>query len=256
MKLKRVFILFAILLLLVGGGVGLAIWLTLQTPPEYARRVDIPVTVREENLKKVEEKKTQLIKEVETKPEWQFNLSELETNSWLASQEFRDEVAVHLPPEIKDPRVQFKAGELILAFRVTHHDFQGVVMVPLKIVSLTPDEIQIRIEQVTTGLLPFPWDELLEESLSEHHEALPVGVTWNTEEENENGILITVSLDSLAELQWQLDEVRIESGNLHFKGSRSVSTDEKTLPEIFPREQNVPSEAGSSQSEEGSIPGE
>ncbi|MEZ6046025.1 MAG: hypothetical protein R3C11_10685 [Planctomycetaceae bacterium] len=209
------------ILILLATAAGVVFWLSFKTPMAYQRRVEIPDEIRVENLKKVEEKKETLLNEVKTKPKWEFVLSEVEANSWLASPDYYEELAPHLPPEISDPRIQLKEDELILAFRVTHDEFSGVVTAPLKVESVTADEVQIRIESLRTGLLPFSWQEILEETLSEQRDSLPVGITWNKSEEAEDqGTLITVQLDQLTNIRWQLDEVRLETGFLYLIGSR------------------------------------
>ncbi|QDU78505.1 hypothetical protein Pla110_02090 [Polystyrenella longa] len=245
MSAKRIFKFLVIIFLLLAAGMGGVIWLSMQTPREYAKRIDIPIAVRQENLKKVEEKREILQQDIETKPEWEFTLSEVEANSWLASSEFQDQVEIYLPQEISEPRVQLKAGEFVLAFRVTHNEFQGVVTAPLKVVSVQKDEVQIRIEEITTGLLPFSWQQIIEETLSHQQNELPVGIEWS-ENDEESGTLLTVRLDQLAELNWQLDEVSIEEGQLQIKGSRSFQSDDIPAAASPSEDDRIQSEAAPS----------
>ncbi|MAT14354.1 MAG: hypothetical protein CMJ46_03695 [Planctomyces sp.] len=208
-----------------------ALWLSTRTPEEYAERLVIPNDVRLANLQKVEVKRELFLEEAETKPEWSFTLTEVEANSWLASDEFHENVAWTLPPEISNPRVQLKDNEVVLAFQVSHEDFKGVVTAPLKVESISDDQVQIRIERVTTGLLPLSWQQILEGTLAEQRESLPVGITWNEEETDDRGTLITVDLDQFAELNWQLDKLELGPGYVYVKGSRDAEANQKKRPQ-------------------------
>lgn len=144
--------------------VPVAGWLALTYEPRYYRDM-VPLSLPREQIegraKHFVAQSLQLRNDICNEPTWEAVFSDEEVNAWLA-----DDLVTHfadqLPPEVREPRVLFEAGRVVLAFRLDRGAFSSVITVVARPRIPADNTIELTLEKIRAGILPVPADQVLD----------------------------------------------------------------------------------------------
>ena len=93
--------------------------------------------------------------------EWSIELTDEQINGWLAVTLPQQE-QFHLPELIREPRVQFQAGRIIIASRVVERGVEAVLSLECEPTLVEPNELVLRVRSFKCGAVPLPTQRLLD----------------------------------------------------------------------------------------------
>lgn len=223
--------LFAIVAVAVLAGGALLIFFTLlRHEPEFYHRAQIPPGIfRQKNSRDFEKRAFDLFNETQHNTKWEAQFSDQEVNSYLAEDFIRTGVAKELPPEISEPRIVFRPGRILLAFRYGADGLNSIVSVEAKVWILQSEAnaVGLEIETLRAGALPLA-QKVIEDHLSDAAHALNIGVQWFRNGNNPVAIL-RFQADK-REPGFQLQALELKEGSVYLKG-RSLDPDVRRAAE-------------------------
>lgn len=216
MTRKHVVIVFS-LLVGMAAGVGGTLWSLFQAPAFYATALhnDVPSPQRKERAKRFVQNTLQLVDGIKHEKRWSEEFSQDQVNSWLA-EELHQKYSKWLPKGVKEPRVQFGADSLELAFQFEKGFWSGVISARLRPWVSKPNQLAIEIQSVKAGLVPIPLDDLVAEISRELEH---VGWQIQCKRTGSNDVLL-VHFGAEDEDQSILELVQLQSHVLRISGSR------------------------------------
>ncbi|WP_206107586.1 hypothetical protein [Paludisphaera rhizosphaerae] len=139
-------------------------WLCLTYEPRYYRDM-VPLTVPREQLedraKHFVAQSLQLRNDICNEPTWEAVFSDQEVNAWLA-EDLVTHFADQLPPEVREPRVLFESGKVVLAFRLEGRAVSSVITVVARPRIPADNIVELTLEKIRAGILPVPADRVLD----------------------------------------------------------------------------------------------
>lgn len=229
---------FASLLVLVTVASG-AYWAQRQVPDFYQEAlVAEPDPVKRQAAAKTFVQRTlTLIDDLRESDAWAQQFEEAQVNAWLA-EELHAKYGDLVPPEVSEPRVRFVDGAVLLGFRYSGPDWDGVVSLTLEPRVDEPNRLSIEIASVQAGLIPIPLDTVTER-ISQRLTAEGWQAEWR---EADGHDVLVVELDRADDVDHAvLETVAVAEGKLLVAGSRkSAEERESELP---------PDESGASDAE-------
>ena len=153
--------------------------------------------------------------DIEEDDEWSAEFTQNEVNGWLA-EEATEEDSESIPREVRDLRVQFTRGTLLLGCRVEQPNWNGVVSLTLEPRVPEPNRLDVEIESARAGLLPVPLNSVLDRIV-----AALVQNGWRATRRVEQGRdVISVALDRGDTEQPILRSIELRPGVLRLSGRR------------------------------------
>ena len=146
-------------------------------PDFYRNRVVVPPERRRAEAQQFVAQSMQLRNDIMNESSWEANFTDEEVNAWLAEdlvQHFADQ----LPPGVREPRVAFEPDRAILAFQLDQGSLKSVVWVVLSVQVSAPNELELTLEKVRAGMMPVPYDALLDR-VTAHVRAQGIDVSWD-----------------------------------------------------------------------------
>ncbi len=164
--IRRLLILFALLVLLLVGGAGWLYWAAHQVPTFYqdAVQVDEPKAVEErrEAVERVTRQTRDVVERIQEDSAWEYEITPQELNAWLTD-ELPNQVGGEWPPELADPRVAFEKDRVLLGAMVDTPVWKGVAALALQPRLEKPRTLLLEIESLKIGQVAIPIERLLKE---------------------------------------------------------------------------------------------
>lgn len=183
-----------------------------QTPEFYDLALQVSPTANAEAGDEFESQAIRLQNSLRTTDKrWQAVFTQSQINGWLAS-DLIEKFPETLPPNIADPRVSFSKGEAIeghakVAFRYRSARLSATVVGAVEVFCTEqPDQIAVKINSLSAGLLPIPVSRV-SHRLDDAMQRIGITVEW-TEEES-----VPVAL-----LNFPPDLVRVEGRQVRIDG--------------------------------------
>ncbi|MDG3006008.1 hypothetical protein [Paludisphaera mucosa] len=219
-------------------------WFCLTYEPRYYRDMvplGLPRAQLEDRAKHFVAQSLQLRNDISSEPTWEAVFSDQEVNAWLA-----DDLVTHfadqLPPEVREPRVLFESGRVILAFRLERSGLSSVITVVARPRIPADNTVELTLEKIRAGILPVPADRVLDRII-ERGRSYGVDVEWQKVEGYP--VVQLHYTPNLKRDDVRLDDVEIRAGLIRLAG-RSDRTrgafytprlpSRKILQSTFPRE--------------------
>ena len=187
-----------------------------------------------------------LARQVRDPGEWQAQFTAEQINGYLAVDLVKQfpELAA---PEIRDPRVELRAGAATLAFRYDGPPASSVVSLEVEAYLFEPSVVALRICGARAGALPLPLDEVLE-SISRAAAAADVNLRWR---QTEGDPVALVTFESPpGKPQLAIEKLELRDGSLFVAGktapkrlkppSASVGGESFRRPRVFDRRRDTP----------------
>jgi hypothetical protein len=213
-----------IILLLFSGGAFAVLYALLRHEPNFYRQSAVPPgAARQQQSKAFETQAFDLYREINNDLDWQAKFTEMQVNSWLAEDFIRSNLAQQLPAGVSEPRIAFRPGRVLLAFRYGDGTWDTVVSVEAKVwvPKQEPNVVALQIEDLRAGAMPIAV-KVLQDELTEGARQQNIDVQWYRHEGKPVAILRFQA--DRREPSLQLDELEVGDGYLFVKG-RSVDPD-------------------------------
>ena len=128
------------------------------SPPDYyseiiAAEAETDVEKRHEQAKELVGDVVQMRNDIANDPEWTIRLTDKAINAWLAENSLADLIE-DFPADLTQPRIQFGAERLNLAFRWNGPPVAAVISVSLRPECAEPNQLRIGVENLRVGMLP------------------------------------------------------------------------------------------------------
>jgi len=164
--IRRLLILFLVMLLIAGAGFGWLYWAAHQVPAFYqdAAGLNEP-EAREERREAVERvtRQTQdVVERIQDESAWDYEITPQELNAWL-TEELPEHVGGRWPPELADPRVAFEKDRLLLGAMVETPIWKGVAALSLRPRLEKPRTLILEVESFKIGQVAIPIQRLMDE---------------------------------------------------------------------------------------------
>jgi len=147
---------------------------------------------------------------------WQAVFTAEEINGWAAV----DLVQNHpdlLSPDVRDPRVAIRPGELTLAYRATTDTFDGVVTVGLDVFLPKPNVVAVRIRHARAGLVPLPLESTIR-AISDSAREMDLRLQWR-QIEGDPVALVTLPPLEDENRHMRIETVQLGQGELYIAGT-------------------------------------
>lgn len=210
-KLRIAAVAIAVVIGLIGVGLGVAYYAARQVQPFYEQALKLQPEVLERGGREMESRASALYSDTQQVGRWQALFTAEQINGWLATQltEFSGQ---ELPPNIRDPRVAISPCTLTLGFRTSSNGVDTVVSVNAK-VSLTEEgAVAIRLDSVHAGALPLPVMQLADE-LANACQRLKLPIRWTRHADKPVALVDFHEMESLT-----IDDVKLDIGQLYVAG--------------------------------------
>jgi hypothetical protein len=227
---RKAFILSSLILAIILVGGGYLLNSLLHHEPEFYVATAVPPgDLRQHESRDFEKKAFQLLSEIQYDDQWQETFTEQQVNSWLAEDFVESRLAQGLPSEIRDPRIAFRPGKILLAFRYGNDEWGTVVSVEAKVwvCKKEPNVIAVEVEDLRAGALPLTHKVVMEQ-ITEGARNQNIDVQWYRNEGNPVALL-RLQADR-REPSIQLQDLEIRQGSIFLKG-RSLDPELRS-PEI------------------------
>lgn len=188
-----------------------------QVQPFYTAALEIDSNTLAEESHAMECRVAALASDVSAEPRWHTVFSDSEVNGWLAVA-LKEKFADLLPENIVDPRVAFKADEIVLGFRYQSKDFSTVISVRANAWISDTDVIAIHLLNAHAGTLPIPLVKVVE-TFNDAACKLKLSLRWTQQEGTPVALLSLPGVSSTEEQSRRLEIVELHNGELFLKGS-------------------------------------
>lgn len=206
------------LLTAVAVAVGTSLWWATSQSPEFYRVADqqlVNPVVRKQAAKQFVEQSQQLVQNIQTSSSWSQEFTDAQINAWLA-EEFPRDFAEWMPPEVSQPRVQFRADGIRLGLRIDEPgQWSGVVSLQVKVSVPAPNQLAIQLQSIRAGLVPVPIKAIIAQ-VTEQAAENGVRIEWRKVGDDDVAI---VSLIHEGEDAPQLEAVELSAGLIRVTGS-------------------------------------
>jgi hypothetical protein len=235
------------------AGVPLALRQGLRYQPDFYReRVVVPPERRRAEAQQFVAQSVQLRNDIMNEAAWEASFSDEEVNAWLA-EDLVEHFADQIPPGVSEPRVAFEPDRAILAFQLDQGALKSVVWVVARLRVTAPNELALTLEKVRAGVVPVPYDGLLDR-VTAHARAQGVAVTWDRT--GPSPVATITYRPTLRRTDIRLEQIQFLQGRVRLAGrSERREGDERTallrlpgrdaLRAQFPRATHQPSPSGS-----------
>ncbi len=154
-----------VLMVLLVPAAGAIAWCLASADPVYWSQVDLTDPEVHQRVRLLEEKLAEALSQPRpSQEEWILELEQDELRDWMAIRmpEWLQEHGVQqsLPPWLDQPMVVFKDNTLVVAGRVTHEKFAGVVSMEFEPVPGPDGRVELQMAGASAGRLPLPQDLL------------------------------------------------------------------------------------------------
>lgn len=231
-------------LLIAAACLPAAAWFCLTYEPRYYRDM-VPLAASraqlEDRAKRFVAQSLQLRNDICNEPTWEAVFSDQEVNAWLA-EDLVTHFADQVPPEVREPRVLFESGKVVLAFRMEGGAFSSIITVVARPRIPADNTIELTLEKIRAGILPVPADRVLDRII-ERGRIYGVDVVWR--KVDGYPVVQLHYTPALHREDVRLDDVEIRAGQIRLAG-RSDRTrgaffrprlpSRRILQSTFPRE--------------------
>jgi hypothetical protein len=221
---RKSFVIAVVLVTFIVGSVGTTLYVLLRHEPDFYAEAEVPPgSQRQLESKEFEEKAVDLLNEINNGTEWRSLFTQEQVNSYLA-EDFLRSKPIQLDSEIRDPRVVFQPGKVLLAFRYgSAQDWSSVVSIRAKvwIVKREPNVVAVEIEDIRAGAMPLA-PKMIQDRLAESLRQQNIDIVWYRNEGNPVA-LVRFQYDK-REPNIQLEELELRDGSIYLKG-RSIDPD-------------------------------
>lgn len=174
-----------------------------------------PAAVRKQLAKEFVQTTLHLAQSVEREPEWNFDFTQEQVNSWLA-EELPRQFGKLIPPEVTEPRVGFVGNEVEFAAQYRYKGVSTVIHGRLRPWVAEERVIAFELQSLKAGLVPVPLDKSLEEVTRDLTQR-GVRVEWK---QGAQGDVLYLHLDRHVDADVRITEVSISQGTLRIAGQK------------------------------------
>jgi len=223
---KRAFMVLAglLALLLIVPAVA---WLSLTYRPDFYQRTKrITPAQQAEQAERFVSQTLQLRNDIINEPSWEAVFTDQQVNAWLAK-DLVTEFADQLPPEIREPRIQFGLDRVSLAFELDEGPIRSVVWVVARAIMLEPNQLELTIEKIRAGVVPIPAERIVTRIVNQ---ARAHGL--DVQQSQVDGLpVITLAYRTNADREdVLLEQVQIREGEIRLAGTSNQSKGQVSSP--------------------------
>lgn len=200
------------------------------SPPDYyseiiAAEAETDVEIRHEQAKELVGDVVQMRNDIANDPEWTIRLTDKTVNAWLAENSLADLIE-DFPAQLSQPRIQFAAERLNLAFRWDGPTASAVISMSLRPECAEANELRIGVDNLRVGMLPL-YGHRFQQEVVNALENGGIDARWEVKDE-----LPTLCLKITPTLQSRIVEllrITVLDGEIRINGRSQAETSVERL---------------------------
>ncbi len=211
----------AIFVTLIAVGCLILYSLARHVPEFYLQAAIPPGPERQQYSKEVERQVSDIYDHIKDSNDgaWHAYFTDQQVNSWFAEDFLHKHYArfLGLPAEVKEPRMVFRPGTILLAFQYGEDSWSSIVSIEAK-VWISPHEpnvVVVQIEDLRAGALPLTL-KMLQDRITESARTQNIEVNWYRNEGKPVALLRFQA--NKREPTFQLQELELGEGTLSIRG--------------------------------------
>jgi hypothetical protein len=213
--------------------IPLVAWISLTHQPQFYRAIiQLPRAEQQAKAKHFVAQSLQLRNDICNEPKWEAVFTDQEVNAWLA-EDLVKHFADQLPSGVHDPRVVFETDRVTLAFRLDRGPVTSVVWVVAGIRVPSGNIVELTLEKIRAGALPFPAENLIDQ-ITEQARRRGLDVTWKRDGDLPVAV-IAYTPDHRRE-DIVLEQLQIRQGAIRLSGRSNRERGEIATPKLPTRQ--------------------
>ncbi|MBI1322986.1 hypothetical protein GC170_07345 [bacterium] len=200
------------------------------SPPDYyseiiAAEAETDEELRHEQAKELVGDVVQMRNDIANDPEWTIRLTDKAVNAWLAENSLT-ELIEDFPAQLSQPRIQFAAERLNLAFRWDGPPAAAVISMSLRPECAEPNELRIGVDNLRVGMLPL-YGQRFQQDLVDALKNAGIDARWEVKDDLPTLCLkITPTLQSRSV---ELQRITVLDGEIRMNGRSQAEVNVERL---------------------------
>jgi hypothetical protein len=204
-------------LLLLAGGMGVAVYHASQQVPDFYEQALAADVVRQEVAsRQMLQQATSLVSETQKPGVWQAEFSDEQINGWLAV-DLEQKHPDALPQQVSDPRVAIRPDGARIGWRWNTEGLSTVFWLDMDVYLAQPNVLALVIRGAQAGTVPLPLSRVLDE-VTRVASSLELQVSWVESDGHPTALLKIPPPEEEDDKAVIVEDVELRDGSIYLSG--------------------------------------